>query len=36
MQRQIPGAALHFFEGGHLFMLQDPQAVPAIGDFLAG
>ncbi|MEI9982145.1 MAG: hypothetical protein WDN69_02380 [Aliidongia sp.] len=36
MQRQIPGASLRFFEGGHLFMLQDPAAFPAILDFLAG
>jgi 3-oxoadipate enol-lactonase len=36
MQRQIPGASLRFFEGGHLFMLQDPAAFPAIMDFLAG
>ncbi|HKW53529.1 MAG TPA: alpha/beta hydrolase [Stellaceae bacterium] len=36
MRRQIPGAALRFFEGGHLFTMQDPAAYPAIGDFLAG
>jgi 3-oxoadipate enol-lactonase len=31
---RIPGAALAFFEGGHLFMLQDRSAVPAMVDFL--
>lgn len=36
MRRQIPHASLRFFEGGHLFMMQDPTAYPAIGDFLAG
>jgi 3-oxoadipate enol-lactonase len=36
MRRQIPGAILRFFEGGHLFMMQDPAAYRAIGDFLAG
>jgi 3-oxoadipate enol-lactonase len=35
MQKQIRGASLRFFEGGHLFMLQDPAAFPAIMDFLA-
>jgi 3-oxoadipate enol-lactonase len=34
MRRQIPGATLRFFEGGHLSMLQDPAAFPAIIDFL--
>jgi len=33
---RIPGAELRFFEGGHLFFLQDRQAWPAILDFLAG
>jgi 3-oxoadipate enol-lactonase len=36
MRRQIPGATLRFFEGGHFFMPQDPAAFPAIIDFLAG
>jgi 3-oxoadipate enol-lactonase len=36
MRRQIPQASLHFFDGGHLFTMQDPAAYPAIGDFLAG
>ncbi len=31
---RIPGAELEFFDGGHMFMLQDPGAVPAIMDFL--
>jgi 3-oxoadipate enol-lactonase len=30
----IPGARLAMFDGGHLFLLQDPAAVPAIVDFL--
>jgi pimeloyl-ACP methyl ester carboxylesterase len=33
---RIPGAELRVFEGGHLFMVQDPTALPAIMDFLAG
>lgn len=31
---RIPDAELRVFEGGHLFMAQDPQAMPAIIDFL--
>src|SRR5262249_12338523 len=31
---RIPGAELRVFEGGHLFMAQDPDAMPAIIDFL--
>lgn len=31
---RIPGATLRFFEGGHLFMLQDRTAVPAMAEFL--
>ena len=31
---RIPGASLRFFEGGHLFMLQDRAALPAIAEFL--
>jgi 3-oxoadipate enol-lactonase len=36
MQKQIPGARLEFFEGGHLFFAQDPRAVEQIGAFLRG
>ena len=36
MARAIPGAELRFYEGGHLFTLQDPQAMPEIMDFLDG
>jgi 3-oxoadipate enol-lactonase len=35
MRRQIPGATVRLFEGGHLFMMQDRTAYPAIADFLA-
>lgn len=31
---QIPGAELAFFDGGHIFFMQDPAALPAIADFL--
>ena len=31
----IPGAQLRLFDGGHGFFLQDPEALPAIVDFLA-
>lgn len=31
---RIPGAQLKFFEGGHLFMIQDRAAVPAMVEFL--
>lgn len=31
---QIPGAELRFFEGGHLFMIQDRNATPAMIEFL--
>lgn len=34
MAIQIRGAKLQFFEGGHLFMLQDRTALPAIISFL--
>ena len=33
---RIPGARLQVFEGGHLFMIQDRSAFPAIIDFLGG
>ncbi|WP_332772084.1 alpha/beta fold hydrolase [Phenylobacterium sp.] len=36
MAVRIPGATLGFFEGGHLFMLQDRAAVPAMVEFLSG
>jgi 3-oxoadipate enol-lactonase len=35
MAHRIAGAELEFFEGGHMFMLQDPKALPAITGFLA-
>lgn len=35
MAGRIPNARLQFFEGGHLFMIQDRSAAPAIADFLA-
>ena len=31
---RIPGARLRLFEGGHLFMVQDRSATPAVIDFL--
>jgi 3-oxoadipate enol-lactonase len=36
MAARIPGAELRFFEGGHLFMLQDRAAYPAMIAFLGG
>jgi 3-oxoadipate enol-lactonase len=36
MAGRIPGATLQFFEGGHLFMIQDRAANPAIIEFLNG
>jgi 3-oxoadipate enol-lactonase len=33
---RIPGARLEFFEGGHLFLVQDPAAWPAVTAFLQG
>ena len=35
MAGRIAGAELVFFDGGHMFMLQDPEALPAIMAFLA-
>jgi 3-oxoadipate enol-lactonase len=35
MAQRIPRAELRMFEGGHLFLLQDRAAFPAIMDFLA-
>jgi len=34
MAARIPGAKLQFFEGGHLFMIQDRTAIPAMAVFL--
>ncbi|WP_374468223.1 alpha/beta fold hydrolase [Phenylobacterium sp.] len=34
MAAQIPGAKLQVFEGGHLFMIQDRTATPAMAAFL--
>lgn len=36
MASRIPGAELRWFEGGHLFMLQDRTAYPAMIAFLQG
>ena len=36
MASRIPGAELQWFEGGHLFMIQDRTANPAIVEFLRG
>lgn len=36
LARRIPDAKLEFFEGGHLFMIQDRAAMPAMSDFAAG
>jgi 3-oxoadipate enol-lactonase len=34
MAQRIAGAELRFFEGGHMFLLQDAEALPAIMGFL--
>jgi 3-oxoadipate enol-lactonase len=36
LQKQIPDARLEFFEGGHLFFIQDPRAFERITAFLRG
>ena len=36
MQKQIPGARLELFEGGHLFFIQDPRAFDRMVAFLEG
>ena len=36
MLSRIAGAELKWFEGGHLFMIQDRSATPAIAEFLKG
>jgi 3-oxoadipate enol-lactonase len=33
--RQIPGAEIQWFDGGHAFFMQDPTAMPAIVEWLA-
>jgi 3-oxoadipate enol-lactonase len=34
MAARIPGAILQWFDGGHLFMIQDRTAIPAMTAFL--
>jgi 3-oxoadipate enol-lactonase len=34
LARQIPSAKLELFEGGHMFLIQDPKTFPAIINFL--
>jgi len=34
MKKQIPGARLELFDGGHLFFIQDPRAFERITAFL--
>ena len=36
MAQQIPDAKLELFDGGHLFLMQDRRASPAIREFLLG
>jgi 3-oxoadipate enol-lactonase len=36
LHKQIPGAQLEFFEGGHLFLVQDPRAFRRVAAFLRG
>jgi 3-oxoadipate enol-lactonase len=36
MQKQIPGARIELFEGGHLFYIQDGRALERIGAFMRG
>jgi 3-oxoadipate enol-lactonase len=36
MASRIVGAQLRFFDGGHLFMIQDRAAIPAMTEFLLG
>ena len=35
LARQIPGARLELFQGGHYFLAQDPRAWARVGEFLA-
>jgi pimeloyl-ACP methyl ester carboxylesterase len=32
---RVPGAELRLYEGGHVFFLQDPKAIPDVMEFLA-
>jgi 3-oxoadipate enol-lactonase len=34
MQQRLPNSTLHFYEGGHLFMLSDPRVFPDLIEFL--
>ena len=34
LARAIPGASLEFFEGGHMFLIQDRSSFPKIATFL--
>ena len=34
MATRIPGSRLQFFEGGHMFMIQDRAVAPAMAAFL--
>jgi 3-oxoadipate enol-lactonase len=36
LHSRIKGSKLQFFDGGHLFMVQDRSATPAIAEFLKG
>ena len=36
LHAQIAGSRLDVFEGGHLFMIQDKRAYPAMAEFLLG
>ena len=36
MAARITGSRLQFFDGGHMFMIQDRNAFPAMTDFLKG
>jgi pimeloyl-ACP methyl ester carboxylesterase len=33
---RVPNSAIHIYDGGHAFFVQDPEAFPEIVDFLAG
>lgn len=36
LAERIPDSRLHLFEGGHLFLLQDPAAWQAVVEFITG
>ena len=36
MAARIAGSVLKFYDGGHMFMLQDRAAIPAMVEFLKG